>query len=118
MMTDVRLPNNSGRMSESRNQLLAIFFLQLVEPQPEIFPFRIPICMTFNSWLLKKEIPDSDRIAMIIQSAGAVGIPETQLRSGIELPKKLVDELLMALVQSRIVRVAEKDGIRWYFSPL
>ena len=28
----------------------------------------IPICMTFNAWLLKREIPDSDRIAMAIQS--------------------------------------------------
>jgi len=74
--------------------------------------------MTFNSWLQQKNIPDSDRLAMQIQSAGPTGIPETQLRSGIELPKKLVDELLAALVQSRIVRVAEQDGIRWYFSPL
>jgi hypothetical protein len=74
--------------------------------------------MTFNAWLLKKEIPDSDRIAMLIQQAGRDGIPETKLRSGIKLPKKLVDELLQALVQSRIVRVAERDGTRWYFSPL
>jgi hypothetical protein len=72
--------------------------------------------MTFTDWLLKKEIPDSDRLAMLIQSAGAAGIPETKLRSGIELPKKLVDELLAALVQSRMVRVAERDGIRWYSS--
>ena len=75
----------------------------------------IPICMTFTNWLLKKEIPDSDRIAMLIQSAGAAGIPETQLRSKIELPKELVDELLMALVDARIVRVAERQGIRRYF---
>ena len=74
--------------------------------------------MTFNTWLHKKEIPDSDRLAMLIQSAGAGGIPETQLRSGIDLPKKLVDELLQALVQSRIVKMKEQQGIRWYFSPL
>lgn len=118
MEESVRLPNNSGRMSESRNQLLAIFFLQRVEPQPEIFPFRIPICMTFNTWLHKREIPDSDRIAMLIQSAGAGGIPETQLRSGIELPKKLVDDILQALVDARMARVVERDGMRWYFSLL
>jgi hypothetical protein len=74
--------------------------------------------MTFNAWLLKKEIPDSDRLAAIIRQAGQTGIPETQLRSKVELPKKLVDELLAALVDARIVRVAERDGIRWYFSPL
>jgi hypothetical protein len=73
--------------------------------------------MTFNAWLLKKEIPDSDRLAMLIQSSGRNGIPENQLRGSVELPKKLVDDLLAALVGSRMVRVAERNGIRWYFSP-
>ena len=68
---------------------------------------RIHIYMTFTNWLLKKEIPDSDRLAALIQSSGPNGIPETKLRSGIELPKKLVDELLMALVGSRMVRVSK-----------
>ena len=71
--------------------------------------------MTFNAWLQQKNIPDSDHLAMLIQSAGAAGIPETHLRSKIELPKQLVDELLMALVDARIVRVVERQGIRWYF---
>ena len=74
--------------------------------------------MTFTNWLQQKHVPDADRIASLIQQAGPAGIPETQLRSGIELPKKLVDELLAALVDARIVRVAERDGMRWYFSPL
>ena len=72
--------------------------------------------MTFTNWLQQKNAPDSDLIAMIIQSAGQNGIPETQLRSGIELPKKLVDELLAALVDARIIRVAERDGERVYYS--
>jgi len=74
--------------------------------------------MTFTHWLQQKHTPDSDKIAMHIQSAGENGIPETQLRSGIELPKQLVDDLLQALVDARMVRVAERDGTRWYFSPL
>ena len=74
--------------------------------------------MTFSHWLEQKHVPDSDRIAMIVQSAGQAGIPETKLRSGIELPKQLVDELLQALVDARIVRVVERDGVRWYFTPL
>jgi hypothetical protein len=73
--------------------------------------------MTFNAWLLKKKIPDSDRLAMLIQQAGATGIPENQLRGSVELPKKLVDELLVALVSSRMVRMIQRGGIRWYFSP-
>ena len=75
----------------------------------------IHICMNFTNWLQQKHAPDSDKIAMLIQQAGPTGIPETQLRSGIELPKKLVDELLQALVDARMVRVAERNGIRWYF---
>ena len=71
--------------------------------------------MTFNAWLLKKEIPDSDKITTLIQSAGLGGIPEGQLRGSLELSKRLVDELLAALVDARMVRVAERDGIRWYF---
>lgn len=71
--------------------------------------------MNFTNWLQQKHAPDSDKIAMLIQQAGPTGIPETQLRSGIELPKKLVDELLQALVDARMVRVAERNGIRWYF---
>ncbi len=74
--------------------------------------------MHFTHWLQQKHTPDSDKIAMLIQQAGRNGIPETQLRSGIELPKKVVDELLAALVDARMVRVAEKGGIRWYFTPL
>ena len=74
--------------------------------------------MTFNAWLQQKHAPDSDRLAALIQSAGQNGIPETQLRGSVELSKKLVDDLLMALVDARMVRVAERDGVRWYFTPL
>jgi hypothetical protein len=78
----------------------------------------IPTYMHFIHWLQQKHVPDSDRLAALIQQAGAAGIPENELRGQVELPKKLVDELLAALVQSRIVRVAERDGVRWYFNPL
>jgi hypothetical protein len=71
--------------------------------------------MTFTDWLQNKDIPNSDCIAIIIQQAGSAGIPENQLRGSVELPKKLVDELLQALVDARIVRVVERDGVRWYF---
>jgi hypothetical protein len=74
--------------------------------------------MTFTNWLQQKHIPDCDRLAAHIQSAGRNGIPENQLRGSVELPKKLVDDLLVALVDARMVRVAERGGMRWYFSPL
>jgi hypothetical protein len=110
MMTDVRLPNTSRypcwKPGKSEIDSLQYFRLQGV---------RHIYCMTFNTWLHKREIPDSDKIAMIIQASGANGIPENELRGYVELPKKLVDELLAALVDARMVRVAERDGVRWYF---
>jgi hypothetical protein len=71
--------------------------------------------MHFAHWLQQKHIPDSDRISTLIHAAGQDGIPEGKLRSQTQLPKALMDELLAALVQSRMVRVAERDGMRWYY---
>ena len=71
--------------------------------------------MTFNAWLHQRHVLDPDKITALIQSAGPNGIPENELRGSVELSKTLVDELLAALVDSRIVRVAERQGIRWYF---
>jgi hypothetical protein len=72
-------------------------------------------CMHFNAWLLQR-LPDSDRLTLLIQAAGTNGIPEGELRSRVELPKKLVDELLQALLQSGMVGVCEKGGKRVIFS--
>jgi len=71
--------------------------------------------MTFNAWLHQRHVLDPDKITALIQSAGPNGISEPQLRGSVELPKALVDELLAALVQSRMVRVIQRDGVRWYF---
>jgi hypothetical protein len=71
--------------------------------------------MQFTHWLLKR-LPDSDKITAMIQQAGPSGIPENELRSRVDLPKKLVDELLQALVSARVVRVYQKEGKRYYVS--
>jgi hypothetical protein len=72
--------------------------------------------MNFTSWLHRKHIPDSDRISMLIQAAGTNGIPESELRSAVDLPRKIVDDLLIALIGSRQVFVVERDGKKIYFS--
>jgi hypothetical protein len=71
--------------------------------------------MQFTHWLLKR-LPDSDKITAMIQQAGPSGIPENEMRSRVDLPKKLVDELLQALVSSRMVRVIQKEEKRYYVS--
>jgi hypothetical protein len=72
--------------------------------------------MTFSHWLLNRQVPDSDRLSMLIQQAGRNGIPEGQLRSQVELPFKLVTQLLQAMVSARMVGVVERDGMRVYLS--
>ena len=74
--------------------------------------------MDFSNWLLKRQktLPHADRLTVLIQAAGANGIPEGELRSAVDLPRKLFDALLDALVGSRQVGVIERDGKRVYFS--
>jgi hypothetical protein len=71
--------------------------------------------MSFNAWLRQRQIPDSDRLFALIQAAGSAGIPEKELRGSVELSRRLVDDLLAALVGSRVVRVAENGGKRLFF---
>jgi len=72
--------------------------------------------MTFESWLHNRQIPDADRISMLIQAAGRHGIPEGELRSAVDLPRKIVDDLLAALIGSRQVAVVARNGKRIYVS--
>ena len=72
--------------------------------------------MDFQSWLLKRQsvLSPPDRLTALIQAAGRAGIPEGQLRSQIDLPMRLFDELMAALVSARLVGVTVKNGKRWY----
>ena len=70
--------------------------------------------MTFESWLHSrmKSMPEADKVLFLVQSAGRNGIAEPQLRSAVDLPRKLMDELLKSLVSSRHVAVVVRDGKR------
>ena len=74
--------------------------------------------MDFTNWLHKRlnGLPDADKLVQLIQAAGASGIPEGELRSAVDLPRQLVDNLLQALVGSRQVGVINRGGKRVYFS--
>jgi hypothetical protein len=78
----------------------------------------INTCMTFHSWLHKRLsiMPDADKISELIRLAGPNGIEEGQLRSAVELPKELVDNLLAALVSAAQATVVLRDGKRVYFA--
>ena len=70
--------------------------------------------MDFTSWILKRQnlIPQADRLTLLINSAGAAGIAEPELRGRVDLPKKIVDDLLQALIQAGQVAVFERGGKR------
>jgi len=89
---------------------------QVIVKCPEILLGLHTYCMDFNSWLLRRQklLPQSDRLVALIQQAGPNGIPEGQLRSAVDLPMKLFDDLIQALVSARQVAVVERGGKRWY----
>jgi hypothetical protein len=70
--------------------------------------------MTFNAWLHSrtKSMPEADKILFLVQSAGQNGISEPELRSAVDLPRDLMDELLNSLVSSRQVGIGMTDGKR------
>jgi hypothetical protein len=74
--------------------------------------------MTFQNWLeqRRKEIPKADQVLLLLQSAGSSGVPENALRSHVELPRSLMDDLLNALVSAGQVVVKIKDGKRVFSS--
>jgi hypothetical protein len=64
--------------------------------------------MNFTTWLLHKKdlVPPPDWLVLLIRAAGANGITEGELRSAVDSPKKLVDDLLRALISAGQVSVA------------
>jgi hypothetical protein len=70
--------------------------------------------MNFHAWLRRREIPDADRLFALVQAAGRGGIPEGELRASVDLPRRLLDGLLTAMVSSGVARVVERGGKRVY----
>ena len=69
----------------------------------------------FTTWVLRRQrvLPQADRLILLIRAAGASGIPEGEVRSSIELPRKTVDGLLAALVQARQIVMVQRQGRRF-----
>jgi len=69
----------------------------------------------FTTWLLRRQgvLPQADRLILLIRAAGPSGIPEGELRSAVELPRKTVDGLLTALVQAGQIKVVQRQGRRF-----
>jgi hypothetical protein len=74
--------------------------------------------MDFMTWVLmqKDVVPDADRLVLLIRAAGPSGIPEGELRSAVDLPRKTVDDLLTALVQAGQIVIVDRQGKRFCVS--
>jgi hypothetical protein len=71
--------------------------------------------MDYRTWLKQRELmPKPDRVCLLIQAAGSVGVEEGALRSQAGLPKDLMDELLRALVSAGMAHLRMVNGKRVY----
>jgi len=72
---------------------------------------------SFSQWLKKnhRNLPPADNIQAFISDAGSAGVTERRLRSLIDLPPKLFDPLLHALVSSGQVRAVNRNGDVVYY---
>jgi hypothetical protein len=61
-------------------------------------------------------MPECDKLHLLIQSAGPAGIPEPELRSRINLPMKLFNDLVQAMVGAGLVKVVGRGEERVYLA--
>ena len=72
---------------------------------------------SFSQWLKKNQrsLPPADKIQAFISDAGSAGVSDRRLRSMIDLPPKLFDPLLHALVTSGQIRAVNRNGDVVYY---
>lgn len=77
--------------------------------------------LTFRSWLEQRHrpdpihVPESDRLSHLIAASGQTGISRRRLGHLFNLPPRLLDQLLTALVQLGQVTVKHHPGCGDYY---
>ena len=71
----------------------------------------------FSQWLKKNQrsLPPADKIQAFISDAGMEGVTDRRLRSMIDLPRELFDQLLGSLVTSGQIWAVNRNGDVVYF---
>jgi hypothetical protein len=74
--------------------------------------------MDFTNWLHSRlqKMPECDKLHLLIQAAGPNGIPEGELRSQVDLPMKLFDQLVQSMVGAGLVKVVGRGEERVYLA--
>ena len=72
---------------------------------------------SFSQWLKKNQrsLPPADKIQAFISDAGMAGVTDRRLRSLIDLPRELFDQLLGSLVASGQIRAVNRNGDLVYY---
>ena len=72
---------------------------------------------SFSQWLKKNQrsLSPADKIQAFISDAGSAGVTDRRLRSMIDLPRELFNQLLDALVTSGQIRAATRNGDLVYY---
>ena len=72
---------------------------------------------SFFQWLKKNQrsLSPADKIQAFISDAGMAGVSDRRLRSMIDLPRELFDQLLGSLVASGQIRAVNRNGEVVYF---
>ena len=72
---------------------------------------------SFSQWLKKNQrsLPPADKIQAFIFDAGMAGVSDRRLRSLIDLPRELFDQLLVSLVASGQIRAVNRNGDLVYY---
>ena len=72
---------------------------------------------SFFNWLKtnQRSLPPADKIQAFISDAGSAGVSDRRLRSMIDLPRELFDQLLGSLVTSGQIRAVNRNGEVVYY---
>jgi hypothetical protein len=72
---------------------------------------------SFSQWLKKNQrnLPPADKIQAFISDAGPAGVSDRHLRSMIDLPRELFNQLLGSLATSGQIRAVNRNGEVVYY---
>ena len=72
---------------------------------------------SFSQWLKKNQrsLSPPDKVQALISDAGMAGVTDRRLRSMIDLPRELFNQLLDALVTSGQIRAVNRKGDLVYY---
>lgn len=75
----------------------------------------------FTRWIeeshrLAQATSEGDKIEQILQAAGPAGVSESDLRKSVKLDRRILDGILNAMLQIKMIAAVERNGERVFLS--